>query len=246
MIERDLIEFHKSINSELLGIKDRVRNIIGASNWGDDGRYKEAILKNVITRFLPKNYSISSGFVINPNLEITKQIDLIIYDDSSPLIFKEGDFAIVHAHSVRGIIEVKTQIGDKADLKKIINIANNNANLIKSITTENRPFFNGIFAYDCKIRIDKNLKEELKPLVMPETMNKRRFVNNISLGSNYFFHILQHPVTIDSGFNGYKIENLSFAFFIFNLLNTIDSNPIKDHENKGLYFPLDKNSFKID
>ena len=37
-------------------IKNRVRNLIGNSNWAEEGRYKETILKNVIRRFLPAKY----------------------------------------------------------------------------------------------------------------------------------------------------------------------------------------------
>ena len=52
--------FHESTSKELDVIKNRVRNLIGR-NWGYEGRYKEAILKNVIRRFLPKRYDIGTG-----------------------------------------------------------------------------------------------------------------------------------------------------------------------------------------
>ena len=42
--------FHKSTTKELKVIKNRVRNFIGNRNWGEEGRYKEAILRNVIKR----------------------------------------------------------------------------------------------------------------------------------------------------------------------------------------------------
>jgi hypothetical protein len=74
----DLKEFHKSTTNELIAIKDRVRNLI--NHWGEDGRYKEAILKTVIERFIPEQFRIASGFVVSPNLDSSRQIDLIIYD----------------------------------------------------------------------------------------------------------------------------------------------------------------------
>lgn len=57
-----LIDYHKTTTKELLTITNKVRNLI--SHWGEDGRYKEAILKNIIRRFLPEKYSIGTGFVI--------------------------------------------------------------------------------------------------------------------------------------------------------------------------------------
>lgn len=40
-------KFRISITQEIDSIKDRVRNFIGDANWGEEGRYKEALLKNV-------------------------------------------------------------------------------------------------------------------------------------------------------------------------------------------------------
>ena len=57
-------EFQKSITEELDTIKNRVKNLIGDQHWEEEGRYKEAILRNVIKRFLPNNLSIGTGFVI--------------------------------------------------------------------------------------------------------------------------------------------------------------------------------------
>ena len=45
--------FQKSITKELKALQNRVRYLIGDSHWGEEGRYKEAILRNVIKRFLP-------------------------------------------------------------------------------------------------------------------------------------------------------------------------------------------------
>lgn len=53
--------FHKSTTEELRVIKNRVRNLIGDRNWGEEGRYKEAILRNVIKRFLPQNFKIGKA-----------------------------------------------------------------------------------------------------------------------------------------------------------------------------------------
>ncbi|MBK6771350.1 MAG: hypothetical protein IPG78_04275 [Ignavibacteria bacterium] len=113
MSVKDTKEFHLTTSKELLAIRDRVRNLV--DHWGEDGRYKEAILKTVISRFLPTKYSIATGFVVRQTAtrgehEPSKQIDLIVYDNSFPTLFKEGDFVIVTPDSVKAIIEVKANL----------------------------------------------------------------------------------------------------------------------------------------
>ena len=108
-----LIDYHKTTTKELLALTNKVRNLI--KHWGEDGRYKEAVLKNVIKRFLPEKFIIGTGFVVKQTNQrgehlSSKQIDLLIYDDSSPVLFKEGDFVILTPDSVRGIIEVKANL----------------------------------------------------------------------------------------------------------------------------------------
>ena len=47
-INQDTKKFQESITQELNTIKDRVRNLIGNKHWGEEGRYKEVILRNVL------------------------------------------------------------------------------------------------------------------------------------------------------------------------------------------------------
>lgn len=105
----DSQNFQKSITQELDVIKNRVRNLIGNAHWGEEGRFKEAVLKNVIQRFLPNSISIGTGFILkeneDSNTNISHQIDLIIYDNTKPVLFREGDFIITTETNVRGIIE---------------------------------------------------------------------------------------------------------------------------------------------
>jgi len=108
-----LIEYHKNTTKEILALTDKVRELV--THWGEDGRYKEAVLKNIIQRFLPEKYLIGTGFVVKQTENrgehtSSRQIDLIIYDDSSPILFKEGDFVILTVDGIRGIIEVKANL----------------------------------------------------------------------------------------------------------------------------------------
>jgi len=158
-IRIDPKEFQKSITKELDTIKNRVRNLIGSSHWEEEGRYKEAILRNVIKRFLPSNLSIGTGFVIkknNGNTQISSQIDIIIYDSTIPVLFSEGDFVITTYKNVKGIIEVKTKIRNN-QLQEIIQKAETNGKLI------GKKIFNGIFSYEYEDDINsRNIDQALK------------------------------------------------------------------------------------
>lgn len=240
MVEQDFTKFYESINREIIAIKDRVRSLIGDANWGEDGRYREAVLKNVISKFLPKKYSMGTGFVINTNKEITNQIDIIIYDNSFPVLFSEGDFVVVLADSVKGIIEVKSSIRSTSELIDIIKNCENNAKKIEINFAQSQRMFNGIFCYECDLKFD-TIENSLSNYFELTESSIFRKMSNISLGNNTFLHLWwdHKPFSL----KGYELPDLSFAYFISNLLTSLDLNLLL--ENESLFFPFkSKNPFE--
>lgn len=146
-----LTDYHKTTTRELLILANKVRSLI--NHWGEDGRYKKAVLKNIIRKFLPEKFTVGSGFVVKQtenrgNHMSSRQIDLIIYDDASPVLFKEGDFVILTPDSVRGIIEVKANLYNQR-LTDVVRRANENGQFIFSgKQNKGEQFFNGIFGYE--------------------------------------------------------------------------------------------------
>lgn len=243
----DTIEFHKSTVKELLAIKDRVRNLI--SHWGEDGRYKEAVLKTVIQRFLPEKYRIGTGFVIRQtrqrgNHESSKQIDLLIYDTSYPVLFKESDFVIVTPDAVQGIIEVKANIKNQG-FKGIIKKSNEIGKFIFDARTDKtKPIFNGLFSYsgyeqmtqtDPVVDAIQNSWNELDG-----DANRDKFaVNHISLNQHWFYKFWHHEFDDRKPPHYlYEIRELSFSFFISNLIDSVSGTSVL--ENSNLWFPVDK------
>ena len=228
-------KFQMSITQELDTIKNRVRNLIGNSHWASDEWYKETILKNVIRRFLPSNLSIGTGFIINKNTrgdtQISRQIDIIIYDNTIPVLFSEGDFVITTHKNVKGIIEIKTKIYDN-QFQETIHPAEENGKLI------GKGIFNGIFSYDYEGNINsKNIKQALKHL---EQALKRSegYLNHISLGHHVFIKFwkkedgtrLNPPVQNcqNDFYNVYTLADLSFSYFISNLRELTCSSSLDD------------------
>ncbi|KKM02784.1 hypothetical protein LCGC14_1780970 [marine sediment metagenome] len=260
--------FHKSTTDELKVIKNRVRNLIGNRNWGEEGRYKEAILRSVIKRFLPQNFIIGTGFIIkrreNDNeinrydIDSSRQIDILIFDATRPILFSEGDFYIVTPNSVRAIIEVKTNI-ENQNLTEILKRMNemgeftnqsqsNQPTFIDQTIIENQPIFNGIFSYEGYHNITNQQDvEELIELKIKEGARGTNYVNHISLNENIFIKNFGHRTSsgeyIFDIFSVYKIEDLSFSYFISNLLSYLVKRPITDESD--LWFPTDKEQYNL-
>ena len=166
----DYKEVQKSIAAEFNAYKDRVRNIIDDAHWGEDGRHKEVVLMNYLKRILPKHLSVGTGFVKNKNA-ITKQIDIIIYENNYPTLFSEGDFVIAVPENVVGIIEVKSNISAK-NLSDIVKTSNDNAYIICENT--NKKLFNGIFSYASKNKNETIIKS-LKNMDFEIILKKNEF-----------------------------------------------------------------------
>ena len=237
-------KFQESITAELDSIKNRVRNLIGKNHWGEEGRYKEVILKNVLRRFLPKNLSVGTGFILGKGDKCSKQLDIIIYDNTIPILFSEGDFIVTTASNVKGIIEVKTRIDKKNNLEKAVKQLED---AIKNFYSDLNEIFIGIFSFEYN-NIDPNDISK----VMKES---EKMINHISLGTDYFIRFwkkdegenLRPKINSEWDFyNIYLIKELSFSYFISNLINIASDYKLSDRN--WFLFPVKdtKESRRID
>lgn len=239
--------FHVSTGKELLVIKDRVRNLI--DHWGEDGRYKEAILKSVIKRYLPEKYRIATGFVVRPS-EIkdehitSKQIDLLVYDTNFPVLFKEDDFVIVTADSVVAIIEVKSNL-QNLDLSEVIAKANENGKFIYNGRNKKlKFFFNGIFSfegYKNSINSQKLSASIIKAdeLLRQEENFSNYKVSHISFNENLFYIYKKNELPTNCHSYIWDCPEMSFSYFISCLIDYIcDETTI---ENANLWFVNEDN-----
>lgn len=267
MTDINLLAFYKSIDAEITDVKNRVRNLIGDRHWGKEGEYKEAILRNVIRRFLPKNYSIGTGFVFADyfgKTYMTSQIDIIIYDNTHPILFHEGDFVIVTPQSVHAIIEVKTQL-KVGQFEKIVGKINDDARLIRqhqgmehefmdtenqygspSVSLEEKPqeLFVGLFSYGTSKK-ESIFFEKLKRLCLEQGTApplERYFVNNIVLARDCYIEFKKMAQN-DRKLTLFKMENLSYAKFIINLMWKL--NFMSVYMGSGVWSPFDEADFVI-
>ena len=135
----DLTAYASMIGDEFASRIDRLAQIIGRSHEQSVGSYKESLLRSFIEKFIPKRYSVGTGFVVftresrlndkeSDNVDlwnlkehyVSRQLDIVIYDDYNfPPILKDQQFVILRPESVRSVIEVKGYLS-KASLAEAI------------------------------------------------------------------------------------------------------------------------------
>jgi hypothetical protein len=127
--QRDLADYMSLIGQGFTSNLNRLSKLLGDTHELSVGRYKERLLMKVIADFIPKRYSVGSGFVIFPgtniesfsntsssqhNHDISRELDIIVYDSLNySTVFKDEDFVIVKPESVRAIIEVKGYLNNQ-------------------------------------------------------------------------------------------------------------------------------------
>ena len=88
------------------------------------GTYHEEIIRSMLNDILPARFSVKTGFVFVETGAVSRQIDILIIDESQPssYFFKVGQFAVVHPRAVACAIEVKTKLDKRSFLEAVQNI----------------------------------------------------------------------------------------------------------------------------
>lgn len=172
---------------------------------------------NFLRRFLPNTVAVGTGFIKDGN-NLSTQIDILIYNPSFPVYFKESDFVIIQPKSVLGMIEVKSN-PNKSQIGTAIIKASKNGMMI-----DNDQIFNGLFIYGGAINeenIVSVLKEEPQEGILYNALNEvlleKNAVNHIVDLDGIFIRRWQNE-----NYRCYPIKNLSVSYFFSNLLERID------------------------
>ncbi|MBN2845549.1 MAG: hypothetical protein JXQ25_06135 [Deltaproteobacteria bacterium] len=228
----DIENYFKNLTTELESLKDRVRLYIEDAHWQSDGEWKESVLRTVLKRHLPQNIGVGRGFIVNVEYAST-QIDILLYDNSKPILFQDGDFVIITPDTAKGVIEVKTKLWQQGDLRNAINKISEIAQFINSTNAYGKDQFFGLFSYeDAEFNTDSVLG------ILQECVNgqRQRIVNCISIGSNYFVRFW--PNRLFGQFpkwHSYQLENKAPAYFIHNVIDHLY--PKWTSDNNDVWYP---------
>lgn len=232
--------YFKDLTKELESLKDRVRHFIGNAHWQSDGELKESVLRSILRRYLPSNIGVGRGFVVNVERPST-QIDVLLYDNTKPILFQDGDFVIITTDSVRGVIEVKTKFWQPNKLREAINKLSEIAEFVNPVSTHGKEQFFGLFAYENPDFSTDSVLEILQECVNGQ---KQRVVNCISFGKNYFVRYWPDPpIGQFPKWHEYQLEDKASAYFIHNVIDHLC--PQWASDNNDVWYPEDgKENYK--
>lgn len=90
---------------------------------GSKGTFREYIVKQFLRPFLPLEYGISGGQAFDENGNISKQLDIVIYDALHSYIAPyTDDFIYFPCESVYGSIEIKSKLNKNSFMESVRNI----------------------------------------------------------------------------------------------------------------------------
>lgn len=241
------MDYFESITSELDSLKSRVRNFIQHQHSQSDGEWKESVLRAVLKRYLPNNVGVGKGFFVSIGNDeeylSSTQIDILIYDATKPLLFKDGDFVIVTPDIVKGIIEVKSKVGTE-NFRQIVEKLESNSKLHRSVSGY-RPFI-GLFSYDLGRLNDRNyLLEKIQESSSDFSSNG---IHAASIGRDLFIRYWStnplNPKRPYDKWHLYRIGNKAQAYFIHNIIEYLFPESVL--KNNEIWYPSEgKESYKI-
>ena len=135
----------------------------GAEHKGEDGRFVENLIKNLLVKYLPKELEVLTGFILRPAVKTGKdgksriiesdshstQLDIIVYNSAKyPIFLRSNDTVIVPPEGVISIISVKKTLYD-ANVVDELEALRDASKLCRS--TNLRPPFLALVSMDNKI-----------------------------------------------------------------------------------------------
>lgn len=228
----NIASYYRSLTTELESLKDRVRNFIEGNHWLTDGEWKESVLRALLARKLPETIRVGRGFILTQNGPST-QCDILLYDASAPILFREGELVFLTADVVRGVIEVKsrttTQVLDSA-LDKFSEIG-------RKMGSQRARCFFALFSYESAVRDHAVVLDALRQRCNHES----KIVDFLSLGCSTFIRWWKYnPAGGDEHYerwHSYELENMSAGYFISNVVHFVSPESVS--RNDWLWFPED-------
>lgn len=210
----DIESYFKSLSDECIALKDRVRLLIAGQHWPTDGEWKESVLRNMIRRSAPESIAVGRGFVVGHD-GCSSQIDILLYDNSHPVLYREGDLVFITPSSCQAIIEVKSKLNLSAYAQATLRLASD-AEFIR--VQKQSDIFVGLFTYEIEGR---NIDNAIEATQRTAGGNPDRVINHVALGPSKFIKFWENHPNDNVRYKHwhlYELQNKSFGYFIHNLL----------------------------
>jgi len=88
---------------------------------GEVGTGRENVVKEILTKYIPKRYAVDSGFVIDALGNKSEQIDIVIYEAAYTTVFEvvEGK-RFFPCETVAAVGQVRTNIGSREEMQECL------------------------------------------------------------------------------------------------------------------------------
>jgi hypothetical protein len=261
----DVSAYFESVTGELNALKNRVRQIIGKSHWQTDGESREAVLRNVLRRHVPSNVAVGRGFVVSAEA-CSPQIDILLYDAAKPVLYREGDLALVTADAVLGIIEVKSRLTARNSRQSVDQLTGalefvrcaqaaaswnyqcatfdrpwerSEYGLIRNLPALPRRVFGALFSYETSLTAAR-ARDLGDQLVNACEKNPSRVVDLVSCGESLFTRWWDSS----NSWHTYELKNRAPGYFISNIISYLTAESVTS--NQMLWFPAEgKEPFRL-
>jgi len=238
-----LNSYFESLNDEMMGLRDRVRNFIKGQHWLTDGEWKESVLRSILRRNLPSHLAVGRGFVICPSGP-SRQLDVIIYDSTLPILFRDGDLVFITPDAVVAVIEVKSRISPRGLRRAAKKLAHNAYQIRDGSGSGN---FFGLFAFESTICKTKAAEIVPDACAACET----RIIDLFCLGDSRLIRWwntdpsnLERPSKWPPRWHSYELKKRAFGYFLHTIMEFVNSESVNN--NRRSWFPDDQESFKDD
>ena len=226
----------RSLTLELQAVKDRVYHFLHTKHWQTVGEWKELVLRNVLERHLPRHLEPLRGFVTDGK-NSSKQVDVLVYDNTEPCLFRAGDLVFVTPDAVAGVVEVKSTISSRSKLRQALRSLSSNVEKIRK--NGNPTAFAGLFAFDSELSGFDGVEVALDCLKEASREQENRVVDFVCLGSDVFILFWEGqggtPGVTPSRWRGYLLHGLAPGYFVNNLVYATASESVQ--HNIGAWFP---------
>lgn len=224
--------YFASLSTELDSLKNRVRYLIEDRHWQTDGEWKESVLRTFLQRSAPTTVSIGRGFIVERE-QCSTQIDVLIYDNSHPVLYRDGDLVFISPSACRGIIEVKTSLTN-GQFRGVADTLAANAALARGRGFKQRTVFVGLFIYEEASRINV-----LDQLAEAADGNYKRIIDHVSIGESRFVKFwTRNPADNRppyQSWHDYELRQMAQGYFIHNFL--VEIAPEGDARRDSSWFP---------
>ena len=217
----NLERYFQSLTAECETLKDRVRLLVDDAHWPTDGEWKESVLRSMLKRSAPESVTIGRGFVVHQD-GCSTQIDVLIYDNSMPILYRDGDLVFVTPAACRGIVEVKSNTSLR-EFRAAADKLADNAEFIRSRSYDFHIFV-GFFSYDVRTT---NCRPFLEALNNASAGQDARRIDHVALGANKFIRYWTSDPDEETTrrsydqWHLYNLNRMAPGYFIHNLLLSV-------------------------